>query len=71
MKIERDWDTYKQRPVWKRLDSPRYSDRIGIRGINTTLNLPGPAAPRIVGKIENDVFYVYWIGTHEDYNSVY
>lgn len=70
-RASKDWDNYKRRPVWNRLASTRYSTRIGVPGLNTSLALPGPAAPRAIGKIENDSFIIYWLGTHEQYNSVY
>jgi hypothetical protein len=71
VKAQRDWSTMRQRPSWSKLQSTRYSDKIKVPNINIVFALPGPSAPRMIGKIENDTFYVYWLGTHEAYNSTY
>ena len=70
VKAQRDWSTMRQRPSWTRLNSRRYAHTIGVPNANVSFGLPGPSAPRMIGKIENDTFYVYWLGTHEAYNSV-
>lgn len=62
-----NWDEYKTKIVWERA-LPGTRKRSGYP-VDTILRLSGPNSPRALGQIANGVFIVYWVGTHEEFNS--
>lgn len=65
----RDWDTYKNQRIYEKDTYQGYTKRKGVRS-DVILKLRGRTAPRALGFIENDTFYVNWVGTHEEANNI-
>jgi hypothetical protein len=64
----RDWETYKTQRIFEKDLKQGYARRKGVRS-DVVLKLRGRTFPRALGFIENDTFYVNWIGTHEEANK--
>jgi hypothetical protein len=68
---EKDFQSIRLGAVWQLLISDRYARRIRVPDVKVTMKLKGRNHERAIGRIENGIFYIYWIGTHEEYNKIY
>lgn len=65
------FETLAKLGVWEKMRGREYANRVGDPKVITVLKLKGKNSPRAIGKLEGDTFYVYWIGTHEEFNRMY